>query len=332
MILADKIMELRKKNGWSQEELAEKLDVSRQSISKWESAQSVPDMGRVVRLSQLFGVSTDYLLKDELESPEPVESPAQESAARPVTMEEANSFLILREANAMRVALGVLLCILCPTPVMLLVGTERYIRLGMTENQAAAISCTLLFLMIGAAVALFVISGVRANRYEYLTREPIDTLYGVDGMVRERMERGHSRYVLQLTLGIVLCVLCVLPIFVALFVYGDGEDAPMVIASALLLGMIAAGVFLIVRSSMIRGGYKVLLEEGDYSRTEKAVAKRVSPIIGIYWIAVTAVYLGVSFLSGAWDRTWIIWPVAGVANGLVYAVARAFPRGEGDRR
>ena len=66
MILADKIIELRKKNGWSQEELAEKLDVSRQSISKWESAQSVPDMGRIVKLSQLFGVSTDYLLKDVL--------------------------------------------------------------------------------------------------------------------------------------------------------------------------------------------------------------------------------------------------------------------------
>ena len=67
MILADKIIEQRKKNGWSQEDLAEKMDVSRQSISKWESAQSVPDMARIVLLSQLFGVSTDYLLKDELE-------------------------------------------------------------------------------------------------------------------------------------------------------------------------------------------------------------------------------------------------------------------------
>ena len=67
MILADKIIELRKKNGWSQEELAEKLDVSRQSISKWESAQSIPDMNRIIAMSQIFGVSTDVLLKDELE-------------------------------------------------------------------------------------------------------------------------------------------------------------------------------------------------------------------------------------------------------------------------
>ena len=70
MILADKIIDLRKKSGWSQEDLAEKMSVSRQSISKWESAQSVPDMGRIVRLSELFGVSTDYLLKDNMEKEE----------------------------------------------------------------------------------------------------------------------------------------------------------------------------------------------------------------------------------------------------------------------
>ena len=63
MILADKITDLRKKNGWSQEDLAEKMGVSRQSISKWESAQSVPDMGRIVRLSEVFSVRTDYVLK-----------------------------------------------------------------------------------------------------------------------------------------------------------------------------------------------------------------------------------------------------------------------------
>ena len=67
MIFADKLMDLRKKNGWSQEELAEMLGVSRQAVSKWEGAQSIPDMTRIIQLSELFGVSTDYLLKDNLE-------------------------------------------------------------------------------------------------------------------------------------------------------------------------------------------------------------------------------------------------------------------------
>lgn len=68
MILAEKITEERKKNGWSQEELAEKLGVSRQAVSKWESTGSVPDLQRVIQLAELFAVSTDYLLKDEMTS------------------------------------------------------------------------------------------------------------------------------------------------------------------------------------------------------------------------------------------------------------------------
>ena len=64
MILADKIIRLRKKNGWSQEELAEKMQVSRQAVSKWEGAQTIPDLEKILMLSRLFGVTTDYLLKD----------------------------------------------------------------------------------------------------------------------------------------------------------------------------------------------------------------------------------------------------------------------------
>ena len=70
MIFADKLIRLRKKNGWSQEELAEKLNVSRQAVSKWEGAQTVPELEKLLQMSALFGVTTDYLLKDELEQEE----------------------------------------------------------------------------------------------------------------------------------------------------------------------------------------------------------------------------------------------------------------------
>ena len=56
MNLADKIIQLRKKKGWSQEELAEMINVTRQSVSKWESRASMPDLDKIVRLSEIFGV------------------------------------------------------------------------------------------------------------------------------------------------------------------------------------------------------------------------------------------------------------------------------------
>lgn len=63
MNIADRIQYLRKTNGLSQEELADKVGVSRQAVSKWESEQSVPDMEKIITMSNLFDVTTDYILK-----------------------------------------------------------------------------------------------------------------------------------------------------------------------------------------------------------------------------------------------------------------------------
>ena len=82
MILAEKIMELRKKNGWSQEELAEKIHVSRQSVSKWESSASIPDLSKILLLSQVFGVSTDYLLRDDIEETQKAEIFVEETVEK----------------------------------------------------------------------------------------------------------------------------------------------------------------------------------------------------------------------------------------------------------
>ena len=68
MKLSDKIIKLRKENGWSQEELAEKLFVSRQAISRWENGTALPDAQNVLQISKLFHVTTDYLLNDDYES------------------------------------------------------------------------------------------------------------------------------------------------------------------------------------------------------------------------------------------------------------------------
>ncbi len=64
-MIGDKIAELRKQNGMSQEELADRMGISRQSVSKWESGQSQPEIEKLLQLSELFHVSTDYLLKED---------------------------------------------------------------------------------------------------------------------------------------------------------------------------------------------------------------------------------------------------------------------------
>ena len=121
MILADKITELRKKRGWSQEELAEKVDVTRQSVSKWESAQSTPDLDKILKLAEIFEVTTDELLKaeqrledeksseknDKNEKKKICEKITRNAEERKVTAEEAQEFLEFKEKTAPKIAMGV---------------------------------------------------------------------------------------------------------------------------------------------------------------------------------------------------------------------------------
>lgn len=328
MILADKIIDLRKKSGWSQEELAERMDVSRQSISKWESAQSVPDMARILRLSELFGVSTDYLLKDDRGQEEGIALPDTGSMARSVSMEEASGFLRIRERNAAAVAVGVMLCILSPAALILLGGAREYGTLPLTENQAGGLGLIVLLGLIGWAVALFVTARLRISRYDYLEKEPIDTLYGVSGMTRERREQFRGVFARQLTLGIVLCVVAVIPIGVALLFAGEAEFY-QVLAVGVMFLLTALGVMLIVRAAMVWDSFQILLEEGDYTREAKADKKTHGDFGRAYWLCAVAVYLALGFLTERWDRTWILWPVAGVAYGAVFTVIKALRKKNG---
>lgn len=335
MILADKIIELRKKNGWSQEDLAEKLDVSRQAISKWESAQSIPDMNKILKMSDLFGVSTDFLLKDEYEvepdrNDKAIEAvPAQddECGLRSVSMEEATAFLDIRERASRWISVGVMMCILSPVMLILLGGLSEYGKIALSEEMATGAGLVLLFLLVGPAVALFIRSYMAMKPFEYMETEMLDTAYGVDGMARAQKDRFHDSYVKMMIIGIVLCVMSALPIFVTMMLVGDPGTGPkavfFVYAVCMLLVLVALGVFLIVRASIIKEGFDMLLEEDDYTRKAKKENKNNEKITAVFWMAVTAVFLAYCFITNDWSRGWIIWPVAGVSYGIVIIIANA---------
>ena len=329
MILADKIIENRKKNGWSQEELAARLGVSRQSVSKWESAQAVPDMKKVLQLAEVFNVSTDYLLKDEIEAPEPgaivpVDSGLEETV-RSVSMEEASAYLEHNERAASSISTGVMICILSPIIVLMLGGLSESGRIAITEDQAGIGGVIILLIMIAAAVAIFLMAGVRGKKFEYLENLNIDTEYGVSGMVRERSSAYSEKHGRLLVLGIMLCVIAVIPMLLSQFLVPEesSENAmATAVGTSVMLFLIAIGVKLIVLTCIRQGGFDKLLEQGDYTRMNK----RISKYDGIYWGLATAVYLGWSFITMRWEFTWIIWPIAGVLYAAYREVLKAVVR------
>lgn len=324
MILADKIINLRKKNGWSQEELAEKLGVTRQSISKYEGAKSIPDLDKILKLSEIFGVTTDYLIKDELEEEEYVPSQMQENesesdrSVHKVTMEMANEYLQIIDWSAGKTAFATVLCILSPIVLLMLGAMSEMPDYHISENAAAGIGICVLIVLIAIAVTIFILCGMKTKKYEFMEKEDIETVYGVSGMVKEKRDAYHSMYVTQLVIGIACCICSVIPLFGTLAV--SESDFYMVSAVCMLLALVAIGTYFIVRSAAKMNAMNQLLEEEDYTRQKKHENKKMSGPVMVYWLIATAIYLAWSFTTNDWDRTWIIWPVVGVLFPAFFAI------------
>ena len=318
MILSEKIMSLRKQNGWSQEDLSEKLDVSRQSVSKWESGASIPDIEKIVKMSQIFSVSTDYLLKDSDDDEMPDSVPVFEkeneadtlSQAKAISMEFATEFMDATKNASKKIATGVTLCITSPIILIILGALYESPAYNVSEGLAVGVGLAALFVMIACAVLMFIMEGMKLSKYEFLEKEPIKLMYGVEAVVNRKKEAFDPSFRMSIAVGVIFCILSVVPICIASA--ARASDLICSVMIGVLLVLVSIGVFLFVSSGMVHSSHTKLLQEEDYTVESKENNKRNQGAYGAYWCLVTAGYLAWSFITNGWDHTWIIWPVAGV--------------------
>ena len=327
MTFSEKISALRKQKGWSQEELAEKLMVTRQAVSKWESAQSMPDLDKLVQLSEALGVSTDYLLKDEQAQSAPVPATAEQTVKpRHVTQEEAKRFLQLQMAAIPKTTLGVALCVWSPIALIGLPVLRSTFNWGFPEEICSGIGLCVLLVMVAAGVALLLTAGGTLREFEYLEREPIETDNGAREQALHMQREMASFCTRQNTIGVVLCILSVLPLFALMCVPGvpDGYYSLAVCALLLLVGI---ACLLLVRTGSMHGAVDKLLEQGDYTRENKAKSRFVGAVSAAYWLVVTAAFLFYTFGpngNGQPQYSWFIWAIAGVLYGALMAALSVY--------
>lgn len=321
MILADKIIRLRKKNGWCQEELAEKMNVSRQAVSKWEAAQTTPDLEKILALGSLFGVTTDYLLKDEMEDEVFTENPS-DSPLKCVTMEEANAYMESRRWASGRIALATLLCILSPICLLIMGVVQEQPNSGMSESFAALFGMVALLIFVAVAVAVFIYVDAKNNPFAYLDGE-FELAYGVSGMVREKQKKYRNTYVKCNIIGTCLCILSPVILF---FGAMTDDEFTLVFSLCLMLAVVGVGVVCFITAGVKWASMERLLGEGDFSQRGRKRSKLSEAINTAYWCLATAVYLGWSFWTGDWKTTWIVWPVTGVLFAAVLAVVSFFTK------
>lgn len=307
MKLADKLVNLRKQFGFSQEELAEKMDVSRQSISKWEGALSIPDLNKIIKLSEIFGVSTDYLLKDELEILASPDGSSEENWPL-VTLNDAKEYVASKYTEARTTSYAVALMILSIVPLFALLALNHSSFFSISEVMAFSIGITALFILV--AIGVIILVGIdRNNRVVQLVdANQYELEYGVKSIMKEKLDAYSPTYLRAVSISVTLFILSALPLIIAALL--NASTMMIYFMVALMMGMIALGVFLLVPIANTYASYKRLLREGEYSFEQIEKNKDNTNFAAFYWPLVVAIYLGWSLWTMAWGITWIVWPVA----------------------
>lgn len=324
MTFSEKLVLLRKEKGLSQEELAEILEVSRQSVSKWESGQSLPDYPKLLILSNVFDVSTDYLLKDQINKREKEELINNEKPKlREISFEEAKAFLEVKQKTAQLIATGVFLCIISPIWIIMFAGFSYEKMFGFTENIAAGFGVSLCLILVAIAVGIFIYSANQISSYNFLEKKPFSIDEETFNVINHEKKNYKNTSNKNLVYGVGLCILASIPILLSVVV---GENNTIVTLSmvCLTLFIVAVGVYILVKNNIKKESYNVLLQEGSYTKEKKRIKPTIDLVTSIYWSLIVLIYLWNSFSFNSWNRSWIIFIVGAILYSIFITILERY--------
>lgn len=312
MILSDKIILLRKKNNLTQEELAEKLGVSRQSVSKWEMGNSIPDINKIIQLSDVFGVKTDYLLKDEIDDIEYSDDTVEElEAKKTISVEDANDFMSAYEEYSNNVAESISLFII--SPVAVLVSQIIALTTNFKSEDFFVIGgIVVLFLIIAFGVYKLIVKANLIEKYDFISKESFNLSYGVKGLVEKKKEEREQT--------IIMYILCVIPVILVSISESEVLQLSSVI---LLLIIVSAATNILIKKLSVISSYNMLLQVEDYTMKNKKLREKMSGYVTAYWLIITAVYLAVSLYTNRWEITWVIFAAGAVLFAAFYFILKS---------
>lgn len=280
-------------------------------------------MDKIVQLSEIYGVSTDYLLKEDMEEVpgEVVADLSGKSHTREVTVEEIRDYQRLATKSKNKYALGVMLCIWSVVPLLILLSISAASDGMLQEDTASVIGTVILLVIVAAATGIFILTGSGLHKYDYLNEEDFTLEYGAEDILKKEMEELQPSYHKNIAAGVILCIISVVPLILSA-AFGAGEEY-VYGGVVILLMLVGIAVFLFVSSGLEMDIYRKLLQIGDYTPAQKKIEKKLSVFSSAYWLVITAVFLLWSFLTNDWDITWVIWPVGSILYAAIYAILSA---------
>lgn len=287
MSLSNNLRALRKQKGYSQEQLAEQLNVSRQAVSKWESNNGYPEMDSLIILSELFDCSVDALLKSDLTNHNPTNKQIYEKHCN--LMARAYTFGI----------------------ISILLGACAYLftEIYFPENTKSEFIPQIIFLFFALiGVICLVYFGMMDSHFQERELEFTD-FYSEN----ERFE-FNQKYSLSITVGVGLILFGV----VVQVLVNNMYNEDLANGLFMILVTVAVGIFVYfgtLKSKYDRVNQKKIVKEEKY--------KQAIMWYGIIMMITTIIYLGWSFITNDWHITWIVYPIGGIICGIVWLITEA---------
>ncbi len=297
MYFSENLQSLRKSHGISQEQLAERLGVSRQAVSKWETDGGYPEMEKIIQLCELFDVTMDELIKGRVE------------------INKADS-RVKHEKNFNALAIGI------ATGVFLIIFGVSLTTL-FAYFMLDEVGTALMFLLIALAVALFVVFGMKGKSYNR-ANPVLPEIYTPEE--RERFNTKIFPYLISggvalIFIGVILTTVSSMTGLLWL---------PSEIASSIMLALIAAAVWLFIYAGIMHGKYDIKgynhdrdfeqgIKENDSPETvkQKKRAKLKGMLCAVIMLTATGIYDFIGFVFGIWVQSTVVYLIGGIACAVV---------------
>ena len=287
MAFSDNLQFIRAQAGVTQEQLAEQLDVSRQSVSKWESGASFPEMDTLLRICDLYDVNMDTLLRGSVE-----ESRVSDTVRYDDHM---NHF-------SLQIALSVF-AIIAGVALMILLNT-----LALPEMLAVA----LFMLILTISVVVMVAGGIQHDNFR--KKHPVIQ----DFYTEEEKDAFHQKFVWYIAGG-VGAILFGVVLLVGVFAFLPEKEPYESFAAAVFMLLVAGAVFSFIYGGIQEDKYKIWKYNRDNNPDPESKRRLdlIGAACGVIMLLATAVYVGLGLTRNAWGTAWWLFAVGGILCGVV---------------
>ena len=315
MSVAENIQLLRKRNGITQEQLADELGVSRQAISKWETGEAFPETDKLIALCERFGVTCDTLLRGSVAEHTDTD---RENGIPDRDAEREEKRRIDRFSRM--IALGVGLILLGVSGCVLLIGFGVLYDNKLFDALGGA--CVLLF--VAVSVFLFVYGGIanENDKKEHPERR------GIPAEKAKKFLRRFPFVMAGLVAGILLLVVMLV---LCLALFADEGTKQSEFNGCVIVAAFFAGLIVCVGGLCMLGirceGYKTSGETAQKGKENESSLQRISGAVGgAIMLTATAVFLLCGFLGNLWHPAWVVFPIGGILCGIVSTVLQCFEK------